>query len=56
MLGLGKEYDDYTQKIEWYVEHVAHNDSIGDDDVILLMDAYDVLVTPAIRRIGKVGS
>lgn len=45
---------DYTQKIEWYLEHIASNSSIAEDDIVLLIDAYDVLVTPAIRRIGEV--
>jgi hypothetical protein len=54
VLGLGKEYVDYTQKVEWYLQHVANNASIAEDDVVLLIDAYDVLVAPAIRRIGEV--
>ena len=53
VLGLGKEYLNYYQKIEWYVEAIARNDSIKYTDVIVLMDAYDVIVTPGIKHIGR---
>ena len=51
---MGQKYIDYTQKIEWYAKHVTSNNSIANDDIILLIDAYDVIITPAIRRIGEV--
>ena len=55
-MGIGQKFIDYTQKVEWYSIHIATNNSIANDDIILLIDAYDVIITPAIRRIGEVSS
>mmetsp|Transcript_9040 Transcript_9040/g.16962 ORF Transcript_9040/g.16962 Transcript_9040/m.16962 type:complete len:1292 (-) Transcript_9040:256-4131(-) len=55
VLGIGQEYKSWLQKLEWYVEALltdANND-VADDDILVMMDAYDVLLTPMIRQLGK---
>jgi hypothetical protein len=55
VLGLGKDYQTYAQKIEWYHEEiVAGSPHIADSDLIVMVDAYDVIFTPAVRQFGKV--
>lgn len=61
VLGLGRQYTSWLQKFEWYAEALLIDDNItcrsgsgvADDDIVVLMDAYDVLLTPVIRRIGQ---
>lgn len=55
VLGLGREYLSYTQKIDWYYEEIVENGSyIAESDLVVLVDAYDVIFTPAVRTIGEV--
>jgi hypothetical protein len=55
VLGIGKEYTSWLQKLEWYVETLLDdsNNDIADDDIVVMMDAYDVLLSPMIRRLGE---
>ena len=56
VLGLGREYTSWLQKAEWYMESLLSEESyqeVANDDILLLMDAYDVLLTPFIRRVDK---
>lgn len=65
VLGLDQPYVDYATKIETYNDYlVKHHrraeaeaadfDRDNDNDVILLIDAYDVLLFPQIQQIEKV--
>jgi hypothetical protein len=55
VLGLGREYETYAQKVEWYHEEIVASPSpVADSDLIVMVDAYDVLFTPAVRHFGKV--
>lgn len=54
VVGLGRKYGSYYDKILWYYEYLHEaNNGINDDHVVLLIDAYDVLLFPSVRRIGK---
>lgn len=56
-MGLGREYTDYTQKIVWYLETLdGVNTSlrIREEDIVVLIDAYDVLLLPAARLIPQI--
>lgn len=64
VLGLGLKYEGWLQKLEWYFEALisptttatattydnAHR-LIHDDDILVLIDAYDVLLTPMVRQL-----
>jgi aspartate ammonia-lyase len=55
VIGLGRPYLGYTQKIEWYHEAISSNHSnVNDNDVVVMMDAYDVLLSLPIRTIANV--
>jgi hypothetical protein len=57
VLGLGRKYHSYAQKIDWYHEEIVERSrggAVADDDLVVLLDAYDVIFTPAVRRIGEV--
>lgn len=54
VVGLGRKYDSYYDKILWYYEYLhGISSDINDDHVVVLIDAYDVLLFPSVRRIGK---
>ena len=53
VLGLGSEWRGYSDKLRHYTRHLSSPAAeISDDDVVVLMDAYDVLLFPAARRMG----
>ena len=54
VLGVGLQYTSWLQKLEWYAAALLDDDQndVADDDLLVLMDAYDVLLTPMIRRLG----
>ena len=54
VLGLGKRYSGYNDKLNWYHDYLSDPSLVADDDVVLLMDGYDVLLFPAIRRAPQV--
>jgi hypothetical protein len=60
VLGLDRPYVDYTSKIEGYHAHLAQAHGTGagaagaEDEAVLLVDAYDVLLFPQIRRAEEV--
>lgn len=65
VVGLGEPYADYSAKVHRYNEYlqrmVPRADlqagdavTVTEDDVIVLIDAYDVLLLPAVRTAGKV--
>jgi len=56
VLGLNQQYRDYSDKIRSYHDYLLKDslDTVMDDDVVVLMDAYDVLLLPAARSFGAV--
>lgn len=60
MLGVGAPYKDYTTKMEHYYDYLMNDkgkdkdEERSDDDIVLLIDAYDVLVFPHIHKIDQV--
>ena len=50
VLGLGMEWEGNPMKVRLYLEKV---ESIDDDDLVLLVDSYDVLLSPEIMKIKK---
>lgn len=52
VLGLGQPYGHHGDKVRIFEKHLSS--SVGDDDVVVLMDAYDVLLFPAARTYGSV--
>lgn len=60
VLGLGLEYNHYGNKIHWTYEHVVNRmkappsdaEHMHPDDVIVFMDAYDVLLFPSVRNLA----
>lgn len=67
VIGLGNKYVDFYDKLRWYHEFLltshpsttcssTNNENcyeIDDNDIVLIIDAYDVLIFPSIREIGK---
>ena len=43
------------QKLKAYLVALSQAE-VGDDSVVVLMDAFDVLLFPGMRRMGEVGS
>jgi hypothetical protein len=39
-----------------FYSHYLASESVSDDDILVLLDAYDVVIYPAARRVGKVRS
>lgn len=59
VVGLGRAYTDYTQKIVWYLEVLTGVNTtlkMKDEDLVVLIDAYDVLLFPAARKLSQVSS
>jgi hypothetical protein len=55
VLGMGDTYNDYYDKVLNYQKHVnlnIKNNIYSNDDIIVLIDAYDVLLSPAARTLG----
>jgi hypothetical protein len=55
VLGLGLPYSGYGDKIRLYMQYLIDNHAtkrISDDDIVLLIDAYDVLLFPSIKYAG----
>jgi hypothetical protein len=54
VLGVGREYTSWLQKLEWYAEALLdpRENAVRDHDLLVLMDAYDVLLTPLVRQLG----
>lgn len=56
VLGLGEPYVRYDDKLKRYYSYL-HDSAlfdVADNDIVLLFDAYDVLLFPEIRRIHEV--
>jgi len=53
VLGLGQEYTGHEVKLRLYWEFV-NNPAIADDQLVLAVDAYDVLLFPTIRELPMV--
>jgi hypothetical protein len=56
VVGLGRPYKGYQSKAEWYIEAlgaIGSNVTIRDDEVVVLIDAYDVFVFPSVRRLSQ---
>jgi hypothetical protein len=52
-LGLGEPWGGYCDKLKWYLAWLSSTSAtVFDDDVVVLLDAYDVLLFPAIGSIG----
>lgn len=51
VIGLGTNFTDYSQKINGYFHYLQ---SVDDDEIVVLIDAYDVLLLPRARQIGSV--
>ena len=54
ILGIGRKYTSWLQKLEWYAEALLDEDknNVEDDDILVMIDAYDVLLTPMVRQIA----
>lgn len=52
VLGLGQRYEGHETKLRLYLEFLADAAALGPDDLVVLLDAYDVLLTPAAATIG----
>jgi hypothetical protein len=57
-LGLNEGYVDYTSKITAYYNYLVRDEkkypTRNENDIILLVDAYDVLFFPQIRHVDQV--
>ena len=53
IVGMGEKWSGFWQKFRGYWNAIDDSDII-DDDVIVLIDAYDVLLFPQAKRIGEV--
>jgi hypothetical protein len=53
VLGLGSVYTGYGDKIRLYNSYLQ-KPAVNDNDVILLIDAYDVLLFPPIKHAAQV--
>lgn len=54
VLGLNRSYSGYHDKLNWYFEYMTSTERpVDDNDVVVLMDAYDVLLFPAARDFGE---
>jgi len=51
-LGLGEPWGGYCDKIKWYLSWLSSSSVTDDNDVVVLLDAYDVLLFPAVAQIG----
>ena len=54
ILGLGNEWLGYSDKLKQFSHHLMNAPAIADDDVVVLIDAYDVQLFPAARRVGAI--
>ena len=55
IIGLNKRFINYSTKIEEYYNYLnesLNNQSIHENDVLILLDAYDVLIFPSIRKLA----
>ena len=50
VLGLGEGYQFYDDKLKRYYSYIQNSQVVKDDDLVVLLDAYDVLLFPSIRR------
>lgn len=48
------QFTSNAQKIMWYHDGILSNTDMQDSDVVLMMDAYDVLLSPHIRTASEV--
>jgi len=54
-LGLEEVYEDYSNKMMAYYHYLHDNlHNLADNDVVVLLDAYDVLLFPSIRHVDEV--
>ena len=51
VLGLGEPYQHYDDKLKRYYSYLQNTQVVKDDDLIVLLDAYDVLLFPSIRSL-----
>jgi hypothetical protein len=64
VLGLNEPYLDYTSKINGYYKYLVSGETpnkknnsdttANDDDILLLVDAYDVLLFPKVRQVDEI--
>ena len=57
MLGLNQSYTGYGDKIRLYAAFLRNSIEgglVSEDDVIVLVDAYDVLLFPSALNVGQV--
>jgi hypothetical protein len=52
--GLGSTFDSFIDKTIAFEKQLSSDERFGDDDCVVVFDAYDVILTPAIRRICEV--
>ena len=50
VLGLGEPYATYDDKLKKYYMYLGEA-FVGDDDIVVLFDSYDVILFPQIRKI-----
>jgi hypothetical protein len=53
VLGMGEPFLHYDDKLIRYHSYLQQPDVVKDDDLVVLLDAYDVVLFPAIRRLHK---
>ena len=59
VIGLGTAYNDFSDKIKYYYFYLSalYKTSTNPyNDIVVIMDAYDVLLLPSIRKVREVMS
>jgi hypothetical protein len=53
VLGLGETYQNYDDKLKHYYSFLHESTVAKDDDIVVFIDAYDVLLFPHSRRLHE---
>ena len=48
VVGLGRTYTTFYDKLVWYCEYLRGDSGVEDHEVLMLVDAYDVLLFPGV--------
>ena len=50
VVGLGRQWNGFSEKIPLYSQAILEDSTVDDNDIIFVVDGYDVLLFPAIRN------
>lgn len=53
VMGMGTNFTGCGDKVRGFYEYL-HRPDVGENDVVVMIDAYDVILLPRARHIGKV--